>query len=146
MKKTLTFLLAGLMAPMMLVAGEDPIEVRDELMEDTREALKPLGAMAKGEKDFDAEVVSASFETWKHVGMKFGGLFPEGTETGGGTEAKSTIWTDREGFEQALAEFNEAVEAGIAAAPTSVGELKPVLGAVTKTCKGCHDGYRVKDD
>ena len=146
MKKTLMLLLAAMMAPQVLMAGEDPIELRDEIMEETREALKPLGAMAKGEKEFDAEIVKASFKTWKYTAETFGDLFPKGTETGGGTEAKSTIWSDRAGFDRALADFNEAVEAAIAAAPASVEELKPVLGAVTKTCKGCHDGYRVKDD
>ena len=145
MKKTLIVLLA-LLAPMTLAAGEDPIEQREELMEETREAIKPLGAMAKGERDFDAEVVRSSLQTFKHSAEHFGGLFPAGTETGGGTEAKSTIWTDRDGFNQALKDFSQAVDAAIEANPQSVNELKPVLGSVAKTCKGCHDGYRVEDD
>ena len=146
MKNPVIVLMIALLGVPFAVAGEDPIQQREELMEETRDALKPLGAMAKGERDFDAEVVNASFAVWKRAGAQFGELFPEGSESGGGTEAKSTIWTDREGFDRALAEFNEAVDKAMAAQPGSVDELKPVLGGVTKTCKGCHDGYRVKDD
>jgi cytochrome c556 len=128
------------------MAGDDPIAQREELMEETREAIKPLGAMAKGEREFDAAVVQASLQTFRHTAELFGGLFPEGTETGGGTEAKSTIWSDRAGFEQALADFSQAVDAGIAADPQSVEQLKPVLGSIGKTCKGCHDGYRIEEE
>ena len=146
MKSQWIALLISLSVAPIAAAGEDPIQQRGELMEETREALKPLGAMVKGEREFDAETVSASFLVWKNVGAQYGTLFPEGSESGGGTEAKSTIWTDRAGFDRALADFNEAVDKAMAAQPGSVAELKPVLGGVTKTCKGCHDDYRVEDD
>jgi cytochrome c556 len=143
-------LLAGtallIMALPAVAGSDDPIQQRHELMEDTREALKPLVGMVKGEAEFDAAVAASSFETMQHTADTAGGLFPPGSETGGDTEARSTIWTDREGFDQALLDFANAVQAARDAAPQSVDELKPVLGAVTKTCKGCHDGYRVKDE
>jgi cytochrome c556 len=145
-KKCRIVLLSALLLPAFAIAGDDPIKEREELMEQTRDAMKPLGAMAKGEQAFDAAVVQASLETFTHAANQFGSLFPEGSETGGGTEAKSTIWTDRAGFNQALADFGQAVDAAKEANPQSVEELKPVLGSIGKTCKGCHDGYRVEDD
>ena len=33
-----------------------------------------------------------------------------------------------------------------AAAPATLDEAKPTLGAVFKTCKGCHDTYRIEDE
>ena len=37
----------------------------------------------------------------------------------------------------------EKADAAIAAKPDSLEELKKVAGPVFKTCKGCHEGYRV---
>lgn len=146
MRKNLSNFGFILLLVLPLAAASDPIEERDELMEETRDAIKPMGQMAKGERDFDADVVAAGLETMQRVASEFGDLFPAGTETGGGTEAKSTIWTDREGFNEALDDFASAVEAGMLANPQNVEELRPVLGAIGKSCKSCHDGYRVKDD
>jgi cytochrome c556 len=73
-------------------------------------------------------------------------LFPEGSEQGGDTEARETIWTDRDGFNQAFDNFAEAVATAQAADIQSLDALKPQLDGVLKTCKGCHDNYRVEKD
>jgi cytochrome c556 len=129
-----------------LAGSDDPIQQRHDLMEDTRDALKPMVKMVRGEMEFDAGVVEQGLQTMQHTANTAGDLFPPGSETGGDTEAKSTIWTDRAGFEQALNDYAVAVEAAISAAPQSAEELKGVLGGITKTCKGCHDGYRVEKE
>lgn len=129
-----------------LAASDDPIHQRHELMEDTRDALKPMVKMVRGEMEFDAAIVEQGLQTMQHTAETAGGLFPPGSETGGDTEAKSTIWTDRAGFEKALDDYAVAVQAAISAAPQSAEELKGALGDITKTCKGCHDGYRVEKE
>jgi cytochrome c556 len=136
----------GLIATCLGAAEPDPIHERHEMMEDTRDALKPMAQMVKGERDFDATTVSAGLATMQHVAEHFGSLFPPGSESGGKTEAKPEIWSDRAGFEQALDEFAAAVDKAATAAPQSVDELKPLLGGITRTCKGCHDTYRLKDE
>lgn len=146
MRKLVVFALTVLLTPIAGLAGDDPIAQREELMEDTRDAVKPMGAMVKGEAEFDAATVQTSLETLLKTADQFGALFPEGSESGGKTEAKSTIWTDRAGFNQALADFGQAVDAAIEANPQSVEALKPVFGDITKACKACHDDYRVKDE
>jgi len=88
----------------------------------------------------------AAFEVWKITATQAGDLFPAGSETGHDTEAKSTIWTDRAGFDAKLADFNTAVDAGIAAKPDSLEALKASAGPIFKTCKGCHDGFRVEKE
>lgn len=127
-------------------AGSDPIEARQHLMEDTRDAAKVVGGMLKGKTEFDAEAAMAALKTWKKTATEAGDLFPEGSETGHDTEAKSTIWSDRAGFDEKMADFNTAVDAAIAAKPDSLEALKPVAGPIFNTCKGCHDGYRVEKD
>ena len=127
-------------------AGDDPVHERHELMEGVGDAAKPIGQMLKGERDFDAGVVMASFRTFDDASAKFGGLFPPGSETGEGTEAAPAIWEDRAGFEQALATWADAVDAAIAAQPQTLDATKPVAGEIFKACKGCHDNYRIEDE
>ena len=79
-------------------AADSPQEVRHEMMEGVGDAAKPVGKMLKGEQEFDAAVVTKSFQVWSNAAIDFGDLFPEGSETGYDTEAKETIWTDRDGF------------------------------------------------
>jgi cytochrome c556 len=127
-------------------AGESPQEARHEVMESVGDAAKPVGQMLKGEREFDAQVAMASFRTWAEAADGFGQLFPEGSESGHDTEARETIWTDREGFNAALAAWADAVDTAIAASPRTLEELKPAAGMVFKQCKACHEDYRVKDE
>ncbi len=147
-KKTIHLVLmtATLSIVSIAVAGDDPIHERHELMEDVRDAAKPMGKMLRGEAEYDAEVVQASLAVFADVSKTFGGLFPEGTETGGGTEAAPAIWEDRAGFEEALAEWSNATNAAISAKPATLEEAKPVLGKVFGTCKNCHDTYRIEEE
>ena len=145
-KPALTALVALLLFAPLASAENDPIHERHELMEAVGDAAKPVGAMLRGQSEFDADVLMESLSVWKKVAGKFGGLFPEGTETGGGTEAAPAIWEDREGFDSALAMWSDAIDAAIAANPQSLEEAKPVAGKVFNACKNCHDSYRIEDE
>ncbi len=125
---------------------DESIDTRKALMEDVGAAAKPVGLMLRGERDYDWTVALESLRTWQDVGGEFGKHFPEGSESGSGTEAAPAIWEDREGFEAALTEWSEATSSAIAAAPATLDEARPVLGAVFNTCKDCHDGYRIETD
>jgi cytochrome c556 len=115
-------------------------------MENTRDGAKVIGGMLKGEKPFDAEAAMAALKVWKKTATEAGDLFPVGSETGHETEAKSTIWSDREGFNEKMAIFNTEVDAAIAANPESLDALKAAAGPVFKACKGCHDGFRIEKE
>jgi cytochrome c556 len=141
-----TLVLLTLLVSGAAIAGTGPIEERQNLMEATRDAAKVIGGMVKGEKPFDAAEAMDALKVWQNMAAEAGELFPEGSETGHDTEAKATIWSDRAGFEDKLAEFGERVEAAIAANPDSQDALKAVAGPVFNSCKGCHEGYRVEKD
>jgi cytochrome c556 len=128
------------------VAGSDPIKTRQHLMEDTRDSAKVIGGMLKQKQEFDAEAAMAAFKVWKKTAMEAGDLFPEGSESGHETEAKASIWTDRDGFNEKLADFNTKVDEAIAAEPASLEALKAAAGPVFKACKACHEGYRVEKE
>lgn len=129
----------------MAFADDDPRHVRHELMEDVGGAAKPVGNILKGEDAFDAATVMESLETMDEVAAQFGDLFPPGSDTGMDTEAAPAIWEDREGFEDALAKWSDAVDKAIDLQPQSLEELKPAAGPVFQACKNCHDDYRIED-
>ena len=128
------------------LAAHSPQHERHELMEDVGKAAKPVGKMLKGEAEFDASVFTASMTTMQAAAGKFGDLFPAGSETGEDTEAAPAIWEDRDGFNDALAAWADAVDAALAGEAATLEDAKPLAGAVFKTCKGCHDNYRIDDD
>jgi cytochrome c556 len=146
MKIRLPLILAALAVATSVFADDDPRHERHELMESVGDAAKPVGLMLRGEAEFNSETLMQSLQVWKDVSGEFGGLFPEGSETGMGTEAAPAIWEDRAGFDEALAKWASAVDAAIEAAPDSLEAAKPVVGPVFQTCKGCHDNYRISDE
>lgn len=141
-----TVFMAAISFAAAVFADDDPRHVRHELMEGVRDAAKPVGQMLQGEREFDAEVVTASLAVFKDAAATVGGLFPAGTETGMDTEAAPTIWEDREGFEAAIANWQQAIDGAIAANPASGEELGPAAGPIFKACKNCHDNYRIENE
>ncbi len=141
-----TIILSMLFISSLVLAGSDPIKSRQQLMEDTRDAAKVIGGMLKKKQAFDADAAMASFKVWQKTALEAGDLFPEGSETGHETEAKMTIWTDRDGFNEKLTDFATRVDAAIAASPDSLETLNAAAGPVFKACKGCHEGYRVEKE
>ena len=139
-------ILTALFISSAALAGSDPIQARQQLMEDTRDAAKVIGGMLKQQQAFDAGAAMQSFKVWKETATKAGDLFPEGSETGHDTEARASIWTDREGFDEKMANFNTQVDAAIAASPDSLEALNNAAGPVFKACKACHEEYRVEKE
>lgn len=128
---------------MLAVAADDPIAQRQSLMEDVGSGAKTVGGMLRGDAPFDADAAMQGMMAWRKAAQEFGALFPDGTQTGGDTEALPSIWEDRAGFEKVLSAFGEATEAAIAANPQSLEELKGAAGPVFQQCKSCHENYRV---
>ena len=135
-----------LLFSVQLAAADSPQEQRHELMEDTGTAAKTIGKMLEGETAFDAGAAMEAMQTWAEVAGQVGDLFPAGSETGYDTEAKATIWSDREGFNAALSAWSEAVDAAIASNPQDLEALQAAAGPVFKKCKACHEEYRVEDE
>ena len=140
------FVVTAIAITSLAIASDDPRHVRHELMEDVRDAAKPVGQMLRGEAEFDAETLTSSLQVFVDASNTFGGLFPEGTETGEKTRAAPAIWDDRAGFDKALVDFGAAAAAALAANPASLEEARPVVGPIFQTCKGCHDSYRLEEE
>ena len=75
--------------------------------------------------------------------------FPKGSgpQAGINTAAKAEIWSDAAGFAEVQKLFvTEAPKLLTAANAKDIDALKTQVLVVGKTCKGCHDKYRVPDE
>lgn len=123
------------------LALADAVEDRQAAMKAVGKAMGALAAIAKKEAPFDAavvkenaDIIAAKFEAAKT-------LFPDGSEKGAvETYAKPDIWSDRAGFDAALAKAHEAAVA--MAAVTEESQFGAALGALGNGCKGCHEKFR----
>lgn len=92
------------------------------------------------------EVVKAANTIAAIANSGLGALFAPGTETGKGwhdTSVKPALFTDGAKAGAAAAAFNkEANELSKVAATGDLALVKAQYGALTKTCKGCHDDFR----
>ena len=125
-------------------ANADAIADRKAAMKTIGKSIGAAAKMAKGEVDFDGQAALAAFLDMKNAASGFGALFPDGTETGGNTEAAPAIFSDRAGFDQKNSDFSASLEKVTASAPANLAELGAALGEVGKNCKACHQTYRVK--
>ena len=101
--------------------------------------MKALGAFAKGEARPSADLADKARQiaTLSHTVVA---MFPKGSEGG---RAKAEIWSDWAGFVKAADDFKAAAPKLVAAADSmNAGQVGAALGAVGKTCGGCHKPFR----
>jgi cytochrome c556 len=123
------------------MTATEAIKEREKMMEGIRDEMKTLGAIAKKEQPFDAEVVHASAATIAENLKRSAELFPEGSDKGDvDTEAKAEIWTNRDQFDELLAAAHQA--AVDMQSVSSAEEFPPALGKLGNGCKSCHDLFR----
>ncbi|MHB0952888.1 MAG: c-type cytochrome [Allorhizobium sp.] len=134
---------AGLGMGTAFAAGE-PQAVRQEMMEKVGNAMGAIGAIVKGEKPFDAEVVKASLTTMAEVSKTFPDYFPAGSETGFKSEASPKIWEDMAGFKAKAEELTKVAEAQLGALPTDQASTGATMKAVGAACSACHETFRLK--
>ena len=102
-----------------------------------------LGAVAKGEVEFNAEAVNSAATNLNILAkMDTTTLWTTGTEQGAvdGSRAKPEIWTDAAGFADKFAALEKASAAMMGAADQDA--VKASMGAIGGTCKACHESYR----
>jgi cytochrome c556 len=136
--------LSGAMADKEKSGAEKAIEYRQSIMNIYAWNLKPMGKVVKGEVPFEAgsfqrharDLAAAS---QLHL---FSG-FPDDSDEGEDTDAKSEIWLDWENFEQKYQNFQEKVDAlNTAAQSGELERIRPAFGSTAKSCKDCHKAFR----
>ncbi|MBI1204511.1 MAG: cytochrome c [Rhodopseudomonas sp.] len=124
-----------------VVAQQDPIKTRQDLMKANGRNGGIIVRMVKGEMPYDAAKVKAAFDQWDETAQQFPSLFPD-TSKDGDTRALPAVWTERAKFDAAIAKFKKDVDDNRAKAMSGLDGLKVALGAVGKNCNDCHEAFR----
>jgi len=133
-----------LTSTLSLYSAEQDIKNRQNAMQQVRESVKVLFPMAKGKTEYDDFVVISMLEQMLAAAKPYASYFPEQPEVGVSSEAAETIWTDRSGFEKALAKFLTDIEVAVLAEPETLEDFKPLFADITSNCQSCHQVYRMK--
>jgi cytochrome c556 len=146
---------AVLLAPTSAVTQDKPdagaraITARQGFMQVVGWEVGPLFGMAKGEMAYDASAATASAANLNAItDYSVDRLFVPGTakaERPGKTRALAEIWADPARFAKALEDWRAAVAVVAAEAGKGQAQLAAAVGALGKTCGGCHKPFRAKE-
>jgi cytochrome c556 len=122
---------------------KEAVEYRQSVMTVVGWNFKPMGAMVKGERPFDAKAFAAHAKDLAAVsGVNILAGFPADTDVKG-SKAKPEIWMKWDDFKDKMGTMQrELAKLGEVAAGGDEGASKKQFGAAAKTCKACHDDYK----
>ena len=126
-----------------VLAQQDPVTEREQLMKGNFRHWKALNQMTRGQAPFEAAAVEAAFAQWADTASKFGALFPDNAKTGGDNRASPKIWENKKDFETRVVEFGKIVAENRDKANTSLDALKASFPAINDACDDCHKEYRL---
>ena len=120
------------------------VKERMDVMSDIGKSMKVLGAFVKDEKTYNADAAKAAAESIGAHAKMIPHLFPEGSNKKP-SEALPAIWNDWTAFTAIAAEMETAAGAlSIAAGDATDAEgIRPAFLSLAKTCKGCHQKFRL---
>jgi cytochrome c556 len=115
-----------------------PIRERHELMEEMGKQAKALNAALKA---VDRAGVVAPAEAMAGLARRIPGLFPPGS-THPKSRAKPEIWQEFAKFEVIAGELDTSLVA-LSVTAKAGGDVEALGAKVMRTCKGCHDAFRL---
>jgi len=121
---------------------EAAIEYRQSSFKMIKHHFGPMGAMVKGEKEFNAEEFAKNAEAVVALSKFPINGFTAGSDMGE-TDAKSEIWANMDDFKKKMETFQvEAASLAEIAKSGDMAAIKPQFGKVGETCKACHKEYK----
>ncbi|NJO38107.1 MAG: cytochrome c [Rhizobiales bacterium] len=146
----LGMLAVGAFSTSVLADGhlEKAVKARQSFMQVAAFNLGPLGGMAKGEMDYDAETASTFAKNLALLStMNTGAMWPEGSDNealGKKTNALPAAWAADSKVMEKYGDWAKATTELAATAGNGLDALRSGVGAVGKSCGGCHDLYRAE--
>jgi cytochrome c556 len=132
---------------------EEAIRARQSIMRVMALNFGPLGKMASGDAAFDRNVFQTNASRLEMIwAMNPGQYFVPGTDKpvpdskiASFTAAKPEIWSQQDKFKAAAQNAGQQISA-LAQAAKSGDEkaMRSAAGEVGKSCKACHDDFRMK--
>ena len=125
---------------------ENAIKARKAVMQLRAYSLGQLGAMAKGEVEYDAAAATAAANNLLALAnLDQSTMWPQGTDNAsmpGKTRALPEIWSTYPAVVEKAKAMVTAAEAMAAAAGTDLASLQGAMGDVGKACGGCHKPFQ----
>jgi len=122
---------------------EDAINYRQSVMTVMATHFGRVAAMAQGKVPFDAKAAADNAAIASAMSKLPWTAFGAGTDMAVPNRAKPEIWKDAAKFkESADSMVAEVAKLDAAAKAGNPDQIKAAVGAVGKTCKGCHDNFR----
>lgn len=155
MKKIVMGLIAASVIASFSVAAEpaksakqakNVVEFRQALLQLVRSNVGVLGGMAKGVVPMDADTMALKGMRLEQLSLMMEDYFK--MDTSGfdvGTDALDKIWENQSDFKikiDALTVASKNLQT--AAKSGDESQFKPAIGAIFKSCKGCHDDYKAE--
>jgi len=142
---------AGALATTALADGhlEKAVKARQGLMQVVAFNLGPLGAMAKGEMDYDAELAVTSATNLQILAnLDTGAMWPAGSDNAAlgedKTRALPAAWASDSKVGEKHKAWADASAKLVEVAGNGLDAMKPAVAEVGKSCGGCHDDYRAE--
>ena len=127
----------------VVLAQQNPILARQEIMKKSDEDLRALSKILRDEAPFDAAKATAAYAAMEDSYKKVQGLFPDNSKTGEKTRASPKIWENRADFDSKMAAFIKVAGEAKAKA-TNEAAFREIHPAVIKACDNCHADYRMR--
>jgi cytochrome c556 len=131
------------------IAAEDPIAVRQALMQSNGAAAAVAGGVMKGELEYNPVIGRAAINAFVATAAAVGDFFPEGSADPERSAAAPRIWEDMVGFQSKLGDFQTAVGAAAEASgrdgPPDQAAFTAAVQPVLKACSSCHETYRLEE-
>ena len=105
--KILPILIGALALATHSLAADDPIAVRQALMDNNGAAAALAGGMLKDEIPYNPVVGKAVIDALSATALAYGSFFPEGSVDPARSQASPKIWEDAAGFQAELAKFQD---------------------------------------
>lgn len=154
MKKLISIiaLTCMLVVPASLTAAEatsekqarTALKFRQSMFQLIRSNMGDLGAMAKGHKPFDAAVMEKNGMRLEQLSLMIGDYLALDTRKYKlDTEALDKVWVETDEFAEKIEALTTAAQnLQLAARAGDESKFRPAIGAVGKSCKGCHDSFK----
>ena len=152
--KILPILIGALALATPGLAADDPIAVRQALMDNNGAAAAVAGGILKDEIPYNPAVAKGVIFALDATAPAYGSFFPEGSVDPARSHASPKIWEDAAGFQAELGKFQAATAAAVAAAGKEgpadkaafAAAMQPIFGSCKILPRGLpHRGLRPPD-
>lgn len=125
-----------------VVAADGTHDSRVAMMKKIGGAAGALGAIAKGDKPYDADAVKAALTTIAETAKAFPDQFGPNSDKSD-AEVNPKLWDNLDDFKAKAAKLSTDAETTLAQLPADQAGVGAALKALGANCGACHQAYRI---